>query len=91
MKLEQAELRRLNAVVQNRKEDAHEKIRLGGLITKTGLRKVDKALILGLLIELRHDLETGKLDKLSERYKALVETGNKEFPLPPRPDLEPPA
>ena len=36
---------------QYRKQDAHEKIQLGGLVVKAGLREVDKAVILGALLE----------------------------------------
>ena len=35
-----------------RKQDAREKIELGGLIVKAGLREADRAIILGALIEL---------------------------------------
>ncbi len=34
-----------------RKRDAREKITLGGLVTKAGLRHADKAFILGALME----------------------------------------
>lgn len=34
----------------SRKRDAHEKITLGGLIIKAGLREEDKAFILGVLL-----------------------------------------
>lgn len=34
----------------NRKRDAHEKITLGGLVIKAGLREEDKAFILGVLL-----------------------------------------
>ncbi len=36
---------------QARKKDAHEKIQLGGLIVKAGLRYEKRALLLGLLID----------------------------------------
>ncbi|PRD43554.1 conjugal transfer protein TraD [Phyllobacterium phragmitis] len=36
---------------QARKKDAHEKIQLGGLIAKAGLRYEKRALLLGLLID----------------------------------------
>jgi len=35
----------------DRKKDAHEKIQLGGLIAKAGLRYEKRALLLGLLID----------------------------------------
>lgn len=34
----------------SRKRDAHEKITLGGLVIKAGLREEDKAFILGVLL-----------------------------------------
>ena len=34
-----------------RREDAREKIQLGGLIVKAGLRSEDRAFILGLLLD----------------------------------------
>lgn len=37
-----------------RKQDAREKIELGGLIVKAGLREADRAIILGALVELAH-------------------------------------
>ena len=40
-----------------RKKDAREKIELGGLIVKAGLRYEKRALLLGALIELRQRLE----------------------------------
>jgi len=86
-KIDQAELVRMNIIAQNRKIDAHEKIMLGGLIVKVGLRKTDKALILGVLVNLRKQIEDGTLDKQSEFYKTLVDIGQKEFKQPPRPDL----
>jgi len=49
-------LNKLNRELQgarsaDRKRDAHEKILLGGLVVKAGLRDEDKAVILGLLVE----------------------------------------
>lgn len=40
-----------------RKKDTREKIELGGLIVKAGLRYEKRALLLGALIELRQRLE----------------------------------
>ncbi|WLS01388.1 conjugal transfer protein TraD [Shinella sumterensis] len=34
----------------NRQKDAHEKIQLGGLIVKAGLREENRAFILGVLL-----------------------------------------
>ncbi len=39
-----------------RKKDTREKIELGGLIVKAGLRFEQRAILLGALIELRHRL-----------------------------------
>ena len=36
---------------QHRKQNTHEKIQLGGLIVKAGLRDAEKAIILGALVE----------------------------------------
>ena len=35
----------------DRKKDAREKIQLGGLIVKAGLRETDKAILLGILTD----------------------------------------
>lgn len=40
----------------DRKKDTREKIQLGGLIAKAGLRYEKRALLLGLLIEARRNL-----------------------------------
>ncbi len=36
---------------EDRKKDTHEKIQLGGLVAKAGLRYEKRALLLGLLID----------------------------------------
>ena len=46
----QQQIRRTS--VDARKQDAREKIELGGLIVKAGLREADKAIVLGGLMEL---------------------------------------
>ena len=56
-----------------RKRDAHEKIQLGGVVIKAGLRTVDKAVLLGAL------LEVAALDPASDRYKHLKEKGREAF------------
>ena len=56
-----------------RKRDAHEKIQLGGIVIKAGLRTVDKAVLLGAL------LEVAALDPASDRYKHLKEKGREAF------------
>jgi len=50
---------------QRRKQDAHEKISLGGLVVKAGLRDADKALILGALIEVAAAIEKEDLAKIN--------------------------
>jgi hypothetical protein len=44
------------ARIEERKKDTREKIQLGGLIAKAGLRYEKRALLLGLLIEARRKL-----------------------------------
>lgn len=50
----------------DRRKDAHEKIQLGGLVAKAGLRDEDKAVVLGLLVE---GFETLKDADARERYR----------------------
>jgi len=57
----------------SRRKDVHEKIMLGGLIVKAGLREADKAFLLGVLIKAAH------LDKNSDEYARIKEIGTKEF------------
>ncbi|MEL4073523.1 conjugal transfer protein TraD [Ochrobactrum sp. GPK 3] len=57
----------------NRRKDAYEKIMLGGLIVKAGLREADKAFLLGVLIK------AAELNKNSEEYASLKQIGTKEF------------
>ena len=38
-------------MTEGRKKDAREKITLGGLVVKAGLRQVDRAFLLGVLLE----------------------------------------
>ncbi|MCM2457643.1 conjugal transfer protein TraD [Rhizobium sp. CG4] len=47
---------RRNAISHARKKDTRDKIELGGLIVKAGLRFEKRALLLGALIELRQRL-----------------------------------
>lgn len=49
-----------------RRKDAHEKIQLGGLVAKAGLRDEDKAVILGLLAE---GADALKDKEMRERYR----------------------
>lgn len=57
----------------SRRKDAHEKIMLGGLIVKAGLREADKAFLLGVLIKAAH------IDKSSAEYASIKQIGAKEF------------
>lgn len=59
--------------VEARKRDAREKILLGGLVVKAGLRNEDKALILGALIDV-----AGRIDDEHERAR-LTLLGQAEF------------
>lgn len=43
-----------SAISEARKKDTREKIALGGLIVKAGLRYEKRALLLGALIDLKH-------------------------------------
>lgn len=38
-------------MTEDRKKDAREKIALGGLVVKAGLRQADRAFLLGVLLE----------------------------------------
>ena len=50
--LERAESKKRRTISESRKRDAREKIELGGLIVKAGLRDADRAVLLGAMIEL---------------------------------------
>ncbi|WP_039761309.1 conjugal transfer protein TraD [Bartonella queenslandensis] len=56
-----------------RRKDAREKIILGGLVVKAGLRDSDKSFILGCLIH------ASKLDKNSKEYKDFEKIGRSAF------------
>jgi hypothetical protein len=60
-----------------RKQDAREKILLGGIVVKAGLRTIDKAVLLGALLEL------ATLDPASKRYRLLKERGDAAFQRDP--------
>jgi hypothetical protein len=61
-----------------RKKDTREKIELGGLIVKAGLRYEKRALLLGALIELRALLEAneGDRERLTAIGAAAFDNGN---------------
>lgn len=63
-----------NATSDARKKDTRDKIELGGLIVKAGLRFEKRALLLGALIELRERLKSDD----SERTR-LTAIGAKAF------------
>jgi hypothetical protein len=67
------QLREAAASLQERKRDAREKIQLGGLIAKAGLKECDKAVLLGCLIEL------AKLDPQSSEWQRLKALGSDAF------------
>lgn len=52
-----------------RKKDTREKIQLGGLIAKAGLRYEKRALLLGLLIDGAHRISTDQAER--ERLMAI--------------------
>lgn len=52
-----------------RKKDTREKIELGGLIAKAGLRYEKRALLLGLLIDAAHRLKGDEAER--ERLMAI--------------------
>ena len=57
-----------------RRKDAHEKILLGGLVAKAGLRDEDKAVILGLLVEAADALKDSETrDRYRARGKAIFD------------------
>lgn len=56
------------ARTENRKKDTREKIQLGGLIAKAGLRYEKRALLLGLLIDAKRRLASSA----DERARLLV-------------------
>ncbi len=47
-----------NATSDARKKDTRDKIELGGLIVKAGLRYEKRALLLGALMDLQHRLKS---------------------------------
>lgn len=55
-------------MTQERKKDTHQKIQLGGLVVKAGLREADKAVLLGALLHLAKEIEEGTA-KISD-YKS---------------------
>lgn len=62
------------ARTDDRKKDTREKIQLGGLIAKAGLRYEKRALLLGLLIEAKRNLASN-----AEERARLVTIGEEAF------------
>ena len=48
---------------EDRKKDTREKIALGGLIVKAGLRYESRALLLGLLIEAKKRIDGNEVER----------------------------
>ena len=57
----------------NRRRDTREKIQLGGLIVKAGLRETNAAVLLGALLEL------ATIDQADARYAELAAKGRAAF------------
>lgn len=62
-------LKRYAIMDEARKKDARQKIQLGGLVVKAGLREADKAFILGVLIE------AAKFSSGTPEYERLAKIG----------------
>lgn len=59
----------------DRKKDAREKIQLGGLIVKAGLRETDKAILLGILMDASNRL--GDMNE-RDRWRAIGKAAFKD-------------
>ena len=55
--------------MQERKQDTRQKIQLGGLIKKAGLHDEPTAVLLGLLLEAKENLESSTGEKIREEYR----------------------
>ena len=55
--------------MQARKEDTRRKIQLGGLSIKAGLHEEPTAVLLGLLLEAKENLEGKNGEKIREGYR----------------------
>lgn len=55
--------------MQERKQDAHRKILLGSLIKKAELHEEPTAVLFGLLLEAKENLEGKSGEKMRERYR----------------------
>jgi hypothetical protein len=59
---------------EDRKKDTREKIQLGGLVVKAGLRDIDKSVLLGWLMELPR-----RLNDAEEEWARLQSIGKRGF------------
>jgi hypothetical protein len=55
--------------MQERKQDAHRKIQLGGLVKKAGLHEEPTPVLFGLLLEAKENLEGKSGEKTREGYR----------------------
>lgn len=71
---------------QDRKKDTREKIQLGGLVVKAGLREMNKSVLLGWLMELqkRVDGDRAEWARLEEIGKRGFEDDGQESDAPDR-------
>jgi archaeosine-15-forming tRNA-guanine transglycosylase len=60
----------------SRKKDTREKIQLGGLIVKAGLRETDKAILLGILMDAANRLAD---NNERNRWRAIGKAGFEEY------------
>ena len=54
-----------------RAQDTRDKIQLGGLIVKAGLREENKNILLGILIDAANRLHGNEADRVREHYQQL--------------------
>jgi hypothetical protein len=70
----------------DRRQDARQKIQLGGLVVKAGLRETDKAIILGILKEAALRLSD---KETRDRYRAIGKAAFKDDDETGNDDLDP--
>ena len=71
----------------DRKKDAREKIQLGGLIVKAGLRETDKAVLLGILMDASDRLgDMNERDRWRAIGKAAFKNDTQKGAADPDPD-----
>lgn len=59
---------------RERRKDAHEKIQLGGLVVKAGLREIDPAIVLGALLYVRDLLDSGDVATIAQFRTAGIQS-----------------